>query len=90
MSFTQLIITKTEDNMYTAIVDGQFADKLTKDEALGVCAGALFGKAPPFIRSIETQTDCFMRHAKKMAEIALEKEIQAAAKENLRRDDLYA
>jgi len=43
---------QTLRGFYTVIVDDQFADMLTKDEALGVIASALFGSGKPiFVRS---------------------------------------
>jgi len=44
---------ETDPGYYTAIVDSEFADGLTKDEALGVVASALFSSRPIFVRSYE-------------------------------------
>lgn len=39
---------------YTVIVDGKgFADRLCRDEALGVIAACLFGVKPPYLQTYE-------------------------------------
>jgi hypothetical protein len=39
---------------YTVIVSGQgFADRLCRDEALGVVAACLYGAKPPYLRTYE-------------------------------------
>jgi hypothetical protein len=39
---------------YTVIVDGKgFADRLNRDEALGVVAACLFGVQPPYLHTYE-------------------------------------
>lgn len=40
-------IIETDKNSYTVIVDGLFAGQLTKDEALGSIASALFSERRP-------------------------------------------
>lgn len=44
-----------EDSGHTVVVDDKIADRLTKDEALGVVASLLFGGCigPIFVRSVE-------------------------------------
>lgn len=49
----KIVIIETGNNSYTAIVDGEFADRLTKDEVLGVVASALFAERPLFVRTYE-------------------------------------
>jgi len=48
------IFTTKDGGGYTVIVDSLFADGLSKDEALGCIASALFGSGRPmFLRSYE-------------------------------------
>jgi hypothetical protein len=43
-------IIQTGDNEYLCRVDNAVADRLTKDEVLGVVASALFSDKPLFVR----------------------------------------
>lgn len=52
---TSIYIHIDPESGHTVIVDDRIADRLTKDEALGVVASVLFGGAqqPMFVRTVE-------------------------------------
>lgn len=76
MTFQRIEILKTSIG-HTVIIDDLFADGLTKDEALGCVASALFGSGRPiFVRNYEDtiayERACFPSATKfKNAPIAL-------------------